>query len=160
MYAHDFTATARAASPPVRAGEDRLGERHGLGVSTVAFKHIDPHGGLLVLENTFHAPGGPPRHRHMRQDEWFSVLDGEFAFEIGEESYVLRAGDSVLGPRRVPHVWACTSPSGRLLVVFSPAGQMESFFREVSKTDAMPTVDRDLWHAHGMEVVGPPLELG
>ena len=42
----------------VPAGEDRLGERHGLGVSTIDFKAIAPDGGLLVLENTFHADGG------------------------------------------------------------------------------------------------------
>jgi mannose-6-phosphate isomerase-like protein (cupin superfamily) len=142
----------------VPAGEDRRGELHGLGVSTIAFKLIQPDGGLLVLENTFHQPGGPPRHLHLEQDEWFYALEGEFTIEVGAERHVLRPGDSVLGPRRVPHVWAFTGGGrGRILVAFTPAGQMEAFFREVTKADAMPTQDPAVWRAHGMEVVGPPL---
>jgi mannose-6-phosphate isomerase-like protein (cupin superfamily) len=145
-----------AATGVVRAGDDRLGERHGLGVSVIAFKVITPE--LLVLENSFHAPGGPPRHLHFDQDEWFCALDGEFVIEVGDARHLLRPGDSVLGPRRVAHVWASTGP-GRILVAFSPAGDMEAFFREVTKADAMPSQDPAVWSAHGMEVVGPPLAL-
>jgi hypothetical protein len=58
----------------------------------------------------------------------------------------------------VPHVWASTGP-GRLLVAFTPAGDMEAFFRQVTKADAMPSQDPAVWAAHGMEVVGPPLSL-
>jgi quercetin dioxygenase-like cupin family protein len=145
----------------VPAGEDRLGERHGLGVSTIDFKLIAPNGGLLVLENTFHAKGGPPRHLHLEQDEWFYALEGEFVIEVGDERYALRPGDSVLGPRRVPHVWAYVGDgAGRILIVFRPAGRMEAFFREVTKADAMPPQDPVLWREHGMELLGPPLSVG
>jgi hypothetical protein len=34
---------------------------------------------------------------------------------------------------------------------------MESFFREVTKADAMPAQEPVLWRAHGMELLGPPL---
>jgi mannose-6-phosphate isomerase-like protein (cupin superfamily) len=145
-----------AATGAVRVGEDRFGERLGLGVSTIAFKVITAE--LLVLENTFHAPGGPPKHLHLEQDEWFYALEGEFVIEVGGARHVLRPGDSVLGPRRLPHVWASTGP-GRILVTFSPAGDMEAFFREVSKADSMPSQDPAIWAAHGMKVVGPPLSV-
>ena len=147
----------RATAGVVMAGEDLSGERHGLGVSVIAFKAITPE--LLVLENTFHAPGGPPRHLHLAQDEWFYALEGEFVVEVADVRHVLRPGDSVLGPRRVPHVWACTG-RGRLLVAFTSAGAMEAFFREVTRADAMPSQDPAVWAAHGMEVVGPPLSPG
>jgi quercetin dioxygenase-like cupin family protein len=144
----------------VPAGEDLAGERHGLGVSRIDFKVIAPDGGLLVLENTFVARGGPPRHLHLDQDEWFYVLEGAFVIEVGDLQRTLNAGDSLLGPRRVPHVWACAGDGhGRILVAFSPAGRMEAFFREVTKTDAMPAQDPDLWRAHGMELLGPPLPV-
>jgi mannose-6-phosphate isomerase-like protein (cupin superfamily) len=153
-----------SGGPPTRlvaAGEDRLGERHGLGVSTIDFKVIAPDGGLLVLENTFHAKGGPPRHLHLEQDEWFCALESEFAIEIGDEELTLRPGDSVLGPRGVPHVWAHVGERrGRILVVFAPAGRMEAFFREVTKADAMPPQDPALWRAYGMQLLGPPLRVG
>ena len=42
-------------------------------------------------------------------------------------------------------------------IAFLPAGKMEAFFREVTKANAMPPQDPELWHAHGMELHGPPL---
>lgn len=144
----------------VAAGADRFGEHRGLGVSSVAFK-VTPQDseGILILENTFHQPGGPARHLHHAQDEWFYILEGEFLFEVGDESFRLRPGDALLGPRKIPHVWAFLGGSqrGRILIAFMPAGMMESFFRKVTKANAMPPQDPALWRAHGMELLGPPL---
>jgi quercetin dioxygenase-like cupin family protein len=145
----------------VGAGEDRYGEHRGLGVSVIDFKLCPGDGaGVLILENTFHAKGGPARHLHFEQDEWFYVVEGEFLIEIGQERFTLRPGDSVLGLRQVPHVWAHVGEGrGRILITFLPAGQMEAFFREVTKANAMPPLDPVLWQAHGMELLGPPLKV-
>jgi mannose-6-phosphate isomerase-like protein (cupin superfamily) len=145
----------------VSAGEDQFDEHRGLGVSRIDFKVTSQSGGgLLVLENTFHAKGGPARHLHYDQDEWFYGLEGEFIIEVGTERYSLTPGDSLLAPRRVPHVLAYVGNArGRILIAFTPAGQMESFFREVTKADAMPPLDPELWRSHGMELMGPPLKV-
>lgn len=146
----------------VAAGADRFGEQRGLGISTIAFK-LTPYEGsdLLILENTFFARGGPPRHLHHAQDEFFYAAEGEFAVEVGDRRFAMQPGDSLLAPRGIPHVWACVgSGRGRMLITFAPAGQMEAFFREVNKANAMPPQDPALWRAHGMELVGPPLEVG
>lgn len=145
----------------VPAGEDRFGEMRGLGVSTIQFKVCGQgSNGLLVLENTFHAKGGPARHFHYDQDEWFYAVEGEFIIEIGQERFALHPGDSLMAPRRVPHVWAYVGDArGRMLVTFMPAGQMEAFFREVTKANAMPPQTPEIWRAHGMELVGPPLPV-
>jgi hypothetical protein len=37
---------------------------------------------------------------------------------------------------------------------------MEAFFREVTRQDAMPGQDPELWRRHGMRIVGPPPESG
>ena len=145
----------------VAAGLDRFGERRSLGISTIDFKvsTADSDGALFVLENTFHAKGGPARHLHYDQDEWFLILEGEFLMEIGTGRMTMKPGDSVLAPRKVPHVWASVGEgTGRILVSFTPAGKMEGFFREVTKTNAMPPQDPALWRAHGMELLGPPLQ--
>lgn len=145
----------------VPSGTDLAGEHRSLGVSTVHFK-VAGHGsdGPLVLENTFHAKGGPGRHLHVAQDEWFYVVEGEFVIEIGARRTELSAGDSVLAPRQVPHVWAHVGEGkGRLLVSFTPAGLMEAFFREVTKAKAMAPQDPALWRAYGMELLGPPLAV-
>lgn len=145
----------------VSSGEDRFGDHRGLGISHIDFKVVaQDNPNVFILENTFHQKGGPARHLHYDQDEWFYVLEGEFVFEIGKERFRVRPGDSLLGPRKVPHVWAFDgSTIGRILIVFTPAGKMEAFFREVTKTNAMPIQDPDLWRAHGMELLGPPLSV-
>mgnify|MGYP001039270278 CR=1 FL=1 len=147
--------------PHVLAGADQFGEMRGLGVSVIAFKLTPPDSnGVFVIENTFHQKGGPARHLHHDQDEWFYALEGQFVIEIGDQRLQLNAGDSILAPRRVPHVWAFVgSGVGRMLITFTPAGQMEAFFREVTKANAMPPQDPALWAAHGMELLGPPLAL-
>ena len=143
----------------VGAGADRFGATRGLGISTIQFK-ITPQDldGILILENTFHAKGGPPKHLHLAQDEWFYCLEGEFVLEVGEQRLHLKPGDSVLAPRQIPHVWAHVADNiGRMLIAFTPAGQMEAFFREVNKANAMPPQTPELWSAHGMQLLGAPL---
>lgn len=153
------------AGPPVSrvaAGEDQFGEHRGLGVSAITFK-VTPKDSndLFIIENTFHEKGGPARHLHYYQDEWFYAVEGEFIAEVGQERFKLKPGDSLLAPRKVPHVWAYTGGStrGRILIAFMPAGKMEAFFREVTKANAMPPQNPELWRAHDMELLGPPLSV-
>lgn len=145
----------------VAAGQDRFGEHRGLGISAIDFKvSTQDSSGLFILENTFREKGGPARHLHYDQEEWFYPVEGEFIFEVGQERFRLKPGDSLLAPRKVPHVWAYVGDTrGRILIAFSPAGKMEAFFRLVTKANAMPPQDPELWRAHGMELLGPPLSL-
>lgn len=145
----------------VAADQDRFGEQRGLGVSTIAFKVVAKDSkDVFIIENTFHEKGGPARHLHYEQDEWFYIVQGEFIMEIGQDQFRLAPGDSILGPRKVPHVWAYTGGQrGKILIAFLPAGKMESFFREVTKANAMPPQDPELWRTHGMELMGPPLHV-
>lgn len=145
----------------VPVGEDCQNEVRGLGVSVITFKVVpQTTEGLLVLENTFHAKGGPARHLHHAQDEWFYAVESDFVLEIGETRYELHPGDSIVAPKGIPHVWAHIGDSrGRILVAFMPAGKMEAFFREVTKANAMPPQDPQLWREHGMELIGPPLKV-
>ena len=145
----------------VAAGEDRFGEHRGLGISAIQFK-VSPQdsSGLLIIENTFQEKGGPARHLHYDQDEWFYAIEGEFIVELGQEISRLNPGDSLLAPRQAPHVWAYVGDAhGRMLIAFMPAGKMETFFREVTKANAMPPQDLELWRAHRMELLGPPLAV-
>ena len=154
----------QANVPPilrVAAGEDLYGEYRGLAVSYIAFKVSVPDpNGLLVVENTLYKKRGPARHLHYDQDEWFYVVEGEFIIEIGQERITLHPGDSILAPRKVPHVWAYVGETkGRMLIAFMPTGNMEAYFREVTKADAMPRQDPEFWRGYGMELLGPPLPI-
>ena len=122
----------------------------------------DTDGALFVFEHADMGKGGPPRHFHYEQDEWFYAMKGNFAFEVGDEQFTLGPGDSLMAPRMVPHVWAYVGDApGTLLLAVQPAGLMEAFFRQSCEMTSLPTpeeADR-MFAAHGMKVVGPPLEV-
>lgn len=120
----------------VQLGHDRFGERCSLGISTIEFKlSSQDTAGLFILENIFRAKGGPAKHLHHDQDEWFYCVEGEFAFEVGDDRFTLQPGASLIAPRKVPHVWAHVGNGvGRILVTFSPAGKMEAFFTGSDKS--------------------------
>jgi quercetin dioxygenase-like cupin family protein len=143
-------------------GSDRFSQDRGVGISALRYKVAtdDSDGRLLLIEQSMHAKGGPARHLHLDQEEWFYSVHGEFILEVGDVKYTLTAGVSLLAPRQVPHVWAYVGEGvGRLLIAFTPAGKMEAFFNEITKQNAMPPQDPVLWREHGMELVGPPLQV-
>lgn len=121
----------------------------------------DTEGDLYVFESRREKEGGPSHHYHFEQDEWWYVLEGEFLVKIGEEVFQAKVGDSVFGPRRVPHSFAKVGPGpGRLLMIFQPAGKMEECFRKISQgaTRNMSEAEQDAFReAHGFKRVGPPL---
>ena len=157
------TLNMMPASQPqwVAADDDLFDEHRSLGVSVINFKVVPPdEKGILILENVFHAKGGPAQHLHYGQDEWFYIVEGEFLLEIGQEMMRLKPGDSALAPRKIAHVWAHVGDGrGKILIAFMPAGKMEAFFREVTKSNAMPPQDPALWSSHDMELLGPPLAI-
>jgi len=147
----------------VEAGADRTGQPH---KAARANTHLDfkvltreTSGALFIMENRNMARGGPSRHVHYEQEEWFYFVEGsdEILMEVGETKLRLKPGDSVLAPRNIPHVWAYLGQKpGRMIFAFSPAAQIESFFEEASKPDAKVN-DPSRFERHGMKVVGPPL---
>lgn len=145
----------------VKAGTDRFDEQHSLGFSKITFKvaSADTEGGAFIMEHDNLGKGGPYRHVHSAQDEWLFSMAGEFRVEIGEDVVTLKPGDSVLMPRNIPHVWAQVSDSpGKLLIAFTPAGNMEAFFRDFGKTGKLPT-DATVLGNYGIKRLGPPLTL-
>ena len=116
---------AKAPAPPViakvSAGEDRLCEHHTIGVSTTAYEVLttDSSGALFLFEhrNAAGKKAGPPRHLHHHEDEWFYVIEGQYIAEVGSTRVELKPGDSILGPREVPHAWAFVGDTpGRVLI--------------------------------------------
>ena len=159
-----------STQPPltrVAAGADRFGEHHTIGVSLTDFKlgTGDTRGGLFVIEHTNRKQGGPPRHVHHNEDEWFYVIEGDYVMELGTDRFRLKSGDSVLGPREIPHAWAFAgSTPGKLLIAFAPANKMEAYFRSFTPRAGAYSKwndphDIELARAHGIELLGPPLSL-
>jgi mannose-6-phosphate isomerase-like protein (cupin superfamily) len=156
------TRTARH----VRAGTDRFRgnkrEVFGSRIIDTKVSALDTDGGLCVTEIIDVQKGGPARHLHHEQDEWFYVLEGRYVIEVGEERYELGSGDSVLAPRKVAHVWAHVGEgTGRLIGALQPAGEIEAFFDELAKLGSTPEREElsRAFSSHGMELVGPPLSI-
>jgi quercetin dioxygenase-like cupin family protein len=153
----------------VAAGQDRFGEETRLGGEPIDCKLSarDTNGATCVFE--FRGSNSGPRHRHVVQDEWVYVLDGEFEFQVGEDRFHAGPGESVFIPRGTPHVWgAADGKAGRVINTYQPAGTMEEFFREVGRydRDGLPPIHealllgemKRLFAEHGMELVGPAPE--
>ena len=141
--------------------QDRFGVIRDLGISTLTYKVAGSDSSeLFIAENLMHAKGGPPRHIHLLQDEWFFIRQGEFILEVGGERFMGKPGDSYWGPRGVPHQWAYTGGTGgSILFIFNPPGKMEAFFQELANLTSMAPTDREFWRKYEMELVGPPLQV-
>jgi len=149
----------------VNTGQSRSGEPIALMEGDTFFTKVstvDTDGDVFVYESTRSKEGGPFHHYHFSQDEWWYVLQGEFLIKIGDTTYHAKVGDSVFGPRMIPHSFAkIGGDEGRLLQFFQPAGKMEDFFNKVSQGAAknMTGDEQDKFREeHGFKRVGPPIK--
>jgi len=127
----------------VPAGDFRFGRRYEIRlVGTlidIKVSTLDTGGALSVAEITSLHKGGPARHLHHEQDEWFYIVEGEHVIEVGEERYELGPKDSLLAPRKVAHVWAHVGEgTGRMIAALQPAGEIEEFFEDLAKLGRTP----------------------
>ena len=150
----------------VNAGKDRFDKPITLFEGDSFYTKVstkDTDGDLYIFESTRDKKGGPALHYHYEQDEWWYILEGEFLFKVGEETFTAKAGDSVFGPRMIPHAFAKTNEGiGRLLMAFQPAGKMEEHFKAVSE-GIYSKLSEEEKHKfrknNGFEVVGPALTI-
>lgn len=150
----------------VRAGKDRFGKTIAPFDGDSFFAKVstkDTDGDLYVFESTRKTEGGPALHYHYDQDEMWYVLEGKFLIKVGDKTYEAKAGDSVFGPRGVPHCFAKVGKgTGKLLMIFQPAGKMEECFNKLSAgvTKGMTPEQRDNFRKeHGFERVGGPITI-
>jgi mannose-6-phosphate isomerase-like protein (cupin superfamily) len=146
----------------VSAGDDRFGEELLFlnGRFDCKLSARETNGDLCIYDTMRTEKGGPPLHLHHDQDEWFFVREGEFLFQIGEDNFRLKAGDSIFAPRKVPHAFANVSDTGKLMIVYQPAGTIERFFLDGSRlANPSPADMQQLFRANGMEIVGPQIKV-
>jgi len=122
----------------------------------------DTDGDLAVFEqNGFTPKGGPPLHIHPYQDEFFYIINGEYLFQVGEDKYQMKSGDTIFLPRNVQHAFLQLSERGKVIVSYIPAGKMEDFFKTTDSWTSPPTLKEieKAFQDHDMKVVGPPLKI-
>ncbi|MBD2705346.1 cupin domain-containing protein [Spirosoma sp. BT702] len=148
----------------VKAGEARFGIHtpfRGKNVNDIKISGKDTNGQLAVFEYIGKEKIGPTLHIHHDQDELFSIIEGEYLFQVGDEKFTVKAGDTVFAPRGIPHTWIQLSEQGKQLYMVQPAGNLEDFFLKMSELKGPPSEELSLrlHKEHGMTVVGPPLAL-
>ena len=98
----------------VPAGGSRFRRQHEIRLTRtvidIKVSTLDTDGALSVAEITSLQRGGPARHLHHEQDEWFYIVEGEHVIEVGEERY--EGGREIASSLRVR--WRmCGLTSGR-----------------------------------------------
>ena len=150
----------------VRSGKDRFDTPLTRQPGDIIYNKVstaDSEGDLYIFDTTRIKEGGPPLHFHYNQDEWWYVIAGEFLIKVGDDTFHVRPGDCVFGPRGIPHSFAKIGEGeAKIILLFQPAGKMEAFFRAVNegKLEKMSDEEKNRFRKeHGFEHVGPPLAI-
>jgi quercetin dioxygenase-like cupin family protein len=92
-------------------------------------------GQFCMLEFTSPAGRGTPLHMHERETESVHLLSGELIVTVGEETFRLGPGDSiVLKPHQAHRLVTGDNEDARYIVVCAPAG-FEDFVASCVKSD-------------------------
>ena len=120
--------------------------------------------GLAAVFEQVCAPGsGPPIHVHHECAEMFYVLEGEFVFKVGDETLKAPRGTWLFVRAGLPHSYANsgTNPA-RVLFWTTPAARMVGWFSDLAELPPGPRDParvRTIAQRHGIDVVGPPIDL-
>jgi mannose-6-phosphate isomerase-like protein (cupin superfamily) len=132
------------------------------GSVTIKAHTRNTNGSLTVLEFVHPPKAGPALHTHLREDEVWYVLEGEYRVKAGDAMFRLSAGGMAFGPRGTPHGFQNVGDTpGRLLVIATPSG-VERWFEQCAELlpdrldmEALAAITDANW----AELVGPPLAV-
>jgi mannose-6-phosphate isomerase-like protein (cupin superfamily) len=154
--------------PPftVKANDTRIGRKLNIGDEefSVKISSRDTNGAFTVLAGLVPPMGGPPLHRHLFQDEWFYIVDGQFLFEADGKNIHAGPGDTVFLPHGTSHTLQNVGAKpGRTVVTVVPGG-LDLFFEELCVAlppGAEPDPARmgELFQKYGLELLGPPVRM-
>ena len=86
---------------------------------------------------------GPPLHKHVNQEETFSVIEGELFAVVDGKKMSLKAGESVRFPKNTPHTYANKSDE---ICVFqyhlTPGGDFTNMMREFERLSKLGKLSR------------------
>lgn len=146
---------------PMVSPIESTGNLNVLGIPMVIRIHGRDTGGVVSVVESLDLPGGgPPPHIHHHEDETFQILEGEYEWTVGGETFVATKGTTIFAPRGIPHTYRYlgTAP-GRLMCVITPSG-FEGFFEEIAamtpeQQQDIPRV-MEIGGSYGVEFLPPP----
>jgi quercetin dioxygenase-like cupin family protein len=99
--------------------------------------------GVSVLEHLVLQGSSPPLHVHHDEDEVFHVIEGEIRIKLGQHVHRVRAGQTLMAPRGIPHTFCVDSWTARVLTV-TCNGSFERFVRTIGRpaeSETLPVLD-------------------
>lgn len=127
-----MTPFTQAAFSPTGTGDIAMA----FGRHTIRIAAEQTGGNLGCFEVEVPAGEGPPFHIHEKEEEFFRVLDGTFAFWCNGAKVELSAGGVICVPRGAVHRFQnIGQTTGHLMVVMTPGG-FEGFFPAVAREEA------------------------
>jgi len=125
--------------------------------------------GVSLIEHTLPFGDAPPLHMHEEEDELFYLLEGEVFFRVGARSFIAKAGDAFVAPRKEPHGFMVLSEAGARLLTITRGG-FEDAVREASRpaegctlpepvepTPEMQQALGTICSANGIQLLGLPI---
>jgi mannose-6-phosphate isomerase-like protein (cupin superfamily) len=132
-----MTTFDQAAFSPAGAGTDAMA----FGRQIIRITADQTGGSLGCFESEVPPGEGPPFHVHEKEEEFFRVLDGHFAFWCNGARVELTGGGLIVVPRGAIHRFQNIGEIvGRLMVVMTPGG-FEGFFPAVAR-EAAPSFEQ------------------
>src|SRR5262245_65791200 len=95
---------------------------------TFPVSHDDGADGMSTMESRARRGDSPPYHVHRTEDEVFHLLEGELVVMVDGETSRVRAGETHLLPKGVPHTFRVASEEARWIVI-TTRGDFERFVR-------------------------------
>ena len=93
------------------------------GSVTIKAHTRNTNGSMSVLEFVHPPKAGPAMHTHLREDEAWYVLEGEYRFKAGDAMFRVSEGGMAFGPRGTPHGFQNVGDTpGRLPGITTPSG--------------------------------------
>lgn len=113
-----------------------------------------------VFVETTPPGGGPPPHKHLREEEIFTVLEGEYEFYVDGLWLPMGAGRSMFSPRGTFHAFRNVGRTAGRMMLTTNGGGINDYFRAIS-TLRMPDDAERLQEisAHYGYVYLPPTQL-
>jgi quercetin dioxygenase-like cupin family protein len=87
---------------------------------------------LCIIVQTSPPGGGPPPHVHEREDEVFSVVDGEYELFDGQAWHKMREGEYRIALRGQVHTFRnCGATEGKIVCIATPGG-LDEYLETIS----------------------------
>lgn len=80
--------------------------------------------GVSIFVTNYERGHGPQLHKHP-YPEIFVVHAGTAKFTVGDDEFIVEAGNIVIGPAETPHAFECTGDDTLRVVSVHPSGAVQ-----------------------------------